>query len=123
MQPLSENMNQIDRKTLQLVFRAIRTAFKRSDAYKLIKAENESFDVGTRGGKRWFCAFCGVSHIEVEVDHYPKPVIALDRKWFTYSVDEFYGSVFFLPCRVLCKPCHKLETKNQNQMRKQFRKG
>jgi 5-methylcytosine-specific restriction endonuclease McrA len=83
-----------------------------------LKEANAAFDVGPRGGKRWFCSLCGETTEEVEIDHYPEPVIALDRKWFTYSIDEFYRNVFFLDCRVLCKKCHKSETKIQNQNRK-----
>lgn len=108
----------IDRKTLQLIFQAIRNSFKRSEIYAncLTKASIKS---GPRGGIRIICYKCQSEFLpkEIEVNHEP-PVCEYEKYWYEYPVEEYYSRVFVDTVHPLCKDCHKSITAAQNILRK-----
>jgi hypothetical protein len=108
----------IDKRTLTLIFAAIRNSFKRSEIYTncLLRSSIKS---GPRGGLRIYCSKCQNQFLprEIEVNHEP-PVCEYEKYWYEYSVEEYYSRVFVETISPLCKPCHKSLTKNQNILRK-----
>ncbi len=111
----------IDKATLQLIFQSIRESFKRCSLYKDALSNSLSSLTGPRGGKLYTCTLCSEAFkpTELEIDHL-EPVVELDRRWHSYSTEEYYSRVFcnLSNLRVLCKKCHKANTKSQKLMRK-----
>ena len=112
-------MADIDKETLRLIFNAIRTSYKRSDVYKSAIARYISPVKGPRGGARYRCVLCKKDFEikTIEMDHYPKPVVPIGKKWHELTVQEYYNHVFCYSVRALCKTCHKKHTKEQKKER------
>jgi hypothetical protein len=110
---------EIDKITLKLIFNAIRTSYKRSSAYTAAINKYLSLKKGPKGGARFDCALCKkpFEKKEIEMDHYPKPVVPLNKRWHQMTVMEYYEHVFCFSVRALCKPCHKAHTKLQKASR------
>ena len=111
---------EIDRETLKYIFMAIRECFKRSKTYDNSINNFLSKSTGPRGGKRFRCAVCNgiFEKKDIEMDHYPEPVVPLTKRWYELTVQEYYDRVFLLNTRSLCKKCHKTHTKDQNKTRR-----
>jgi 5-methylcytosine-specific restriction endonuclease McrA len=114
----------IDKKTLQLIFNAIRKSFKISERYIQEITRYKSKKIGPRGGERFECCVCNGVFIkaEIEMDHFPDPVVPFGKRWYELTVQDYYERVFVLPVRALCKSCHKKHTKEQTKKRKEVRK-
>lgn len=110
----------IDKNTLSKIHKAIRESFKQSKKYQETLDAALSPKKGPRGGKRYVCSRCvnEFPQVDLELDHHPTPVTALDRRAHSYSPEEYYDRVFNLPVRVLCKPCHKKHSAEQKKLRK-----
>lgn len=111
---------QIDKVTLRKIFNAIRTSFKQSEIYEEARNRYKSKEKGPRGGVRFTCALCKkpIEQKNIEMDHYPDPVVPIGTRWYQLTVQDYYDRVFGLPVRALCKACHKDHTKKQKKQRK-----
>ena len=113
----------MDRRTLQLIFSAIRNSFKETSRFQETLNSSLSATTGPKGGRRYTCHTCGslLTIKELEI-HHQIPCTPYNKYWYELTVDEYYTRVFTLPIVVLCKPCHKAETKQQNKLRKAAKK-
>jgi hypothetical protein len=110
---------EIDKATLRMIFNAIRSSFKRSDLYHEERERYRSKKTGPRGGVRYDCAICkkATEQKDIEMDHYPAPVVPIGTRWHQLTVQDYYDNVFGLSVRALCKSCHKAHTKQQKKQR------
>ena len=101
----------IDKVTMKYIVQAIRKCFTWSDTYK---------SYFTRGRtNECECCMHYFTKSELELDHYPEPVVPYNKFWYELSIQEYYDRVWGLPVRRLCKDCHKRWTKEQRLLRKE----
>ena len=76
---------------------------------------------GVRGGKQYTCNKCKktFSQKDVQVDHI-SPVVPLNKTLNDMDYNEIVSAIFcdISNLQVLCKPCHKMKTKKENNMRR-----
>lgn len=115
----------LDPKTLKRVIDAVRKEFSLSIEYAIIKHKGLAREVGPRGGRRFICNKCSNIFDEnsIKIDHII-PIVPLDSSAAEMGLEMFYNR-----CRcsadnlqVLCKTCHDLKSKQENEERKKFRK-
>jgi len=100
-----------------------RKTFRWSPAYR--QALKEAF-VEKREGKEYYrCKDCRsvVERSEKQVDHY-EPVVPIGSVW-NRDWNEYRQRCFVTSDRlqILCKPCHKIKTGNENILRRKTWKG
>lgn len=116
---------EIDSKLRGCITKGIRDSFQRSNKYKDIKkasrVETPKFKKDGTPSKKpdvsHLCNECNELSKKVHVDHID-PVVPLDKKLADMNLNEYANRVHNLPCQVLCEPCHKLKSKNENKLRK-----
>jgi len=102
----------------------IRRQWFRSPHYKACLHRVISEKVGVRGGKRIDCVECGVDIApnKASVNHLDH-VIPLDKSNKDLALDEIAERMWcdIERTEILCKECHKKQTKAENLIRKEHR--
>ncbi len=121
---------EISNKAKPYILDGFRKAFRYSSLYKdcLVKARHESprFKKDGNLAKRlkveYKCNTCMnlFSQKEINVDHI-NPVVPLDKTMNDMTLGEYYKGCFTDVLQVLCKPCHKIKTKEENVIRSNVR--
>lgn len=116
-------------KERNLLKGAMRRLFGRSDLRRNVI--EKSIIKGYKDPKRkavkfWTkCSACGSMEAKsnVQVDH-EVPLIPLDRSLEDMTWDEVVGRLWCdeSNLKILCKPCHKIKTKAENQQRRENKK-
>jgi len=121
---------EIPTKAKPYILDGFRKASRYSSLYKdcLKKARNESSrfkkdgSLARRLRVEYKCNTCMnmFSQKDINVDHI-NPVVPLDKSINDMTLGEYYRGCFTDVLQVLCKPCHKLKTKEEGNMRSKIR--
>lgn len=117
------------------IMSAIRRAFVKSPAAKeAMKAAICPHKKGPKGGKRFCCAGCrpdsckictlNLTEGAVEKDHV-EPIVPIGTLSKDMSWDKIVSRTFVEASgiQILCKPCHKIKSKEENEKRKKVKNG
>ena len=121
---------EIEPKLRGLITKGIRDAFSRSIKYKEclqktrieIPKKNKDGSTSKRPSVFYKCNSCKelVNSSNYHVDHIT-PVVPLKSSLSEMDLNKYAFNVNNLSIQVLCKPCHKLKTKQENAKRVGYR--
>ncbi len=117
-------------KERNLLKGAMRRVFSRSDLRRgliessIIKGHK---DPKRKAVKFWVkCEVCGKLEAKsnVQVDH-KSPVIKINETLEDLTWDQLVDRIWCAPSNlsIICKPCHKAKTKQENKERREFKRG
>ncbi len=116
-------------KERNLIKGALRRVFSRSEVRleALKKNRIEHSDPTRPRVTKWaWCSECGLieAAYQMQVDHI-NPVIDLHQSLDDMTWDQVVGRLWcdLSNLAVICKPCHKLKSKIENQERRRIKKG
>lgn len=122
---------EIDIKCRNVILKGIRDAFKRSDRYnQALKGARTELPRYKQDGTRakvnqvfFKCEHCLELHKRdnVQVDHI-EPVIPINNKLVDFTIHQIFERIFKSTLQVLCTPCHKIKSKQENSDRAKFRR-
>lgn len=119
----------ISAKERNLIKGALRRVFSRSDLRRaaIDASRIEHSDPERPRVKKWsMCPFCKTptATYEMQVDHVV-PIVPLDSALEYMTADELIDRIWCDPDNLLaiCVPCHKIKTKAETKLRKQYKKG